>query len=63
VATLPYGGRLELDEGRQRLYVYQPFPSQDEEPVIHVLDTGALNEIGTLPGAPSPSTTRATGCS
>lgn len=50
-ATLPYGGQLELDAARQRLYVFEPFPTQDEAPLIHVLDTNTLEEIGTLPGS------------
>lgn len=50
VTTLPFGGNLELDERNGRLYVFQPFVREGEEPAIHVLDTATLAEVGVLSG-------------
>ncbi len=50
ITTLPLGGNLELDERNGRLYVYQPFVREGEEPAIHVIDTATLAEVGVLRG-------------
>ena len=51
ITVLPFGGWLELDAPNQRLYVYQPYLTQDQPPLIHVIDTTTLAEVGTLPGS------------
>ena len=50
LATLPYGGNLELDARNGRLYIYQPNVREGEAPAIHVIDTATLAEVGVLPG-------------
>ncbi len=50
VKTLPYGGWLELDADRHRLYVYKPYVTEGEASVIHVIDTTTLAEVGTIEG-------------
>ena len=50
VTTLPLGGNLELDERNGRLYVFQPFVREGEDPAIHVIDTATLAEVGVLSG-------------
>ncbi len=50
LATLPLGGSLELDAQHGRLYVYQPYVREGEDPTIHVVDTTTLAEIGALRG-------------
>ena len=51
ITVLPFGGWLELDAPNQRLYVFQPYLTQDQPPLIHVIDTTTLAEVGTLPGS------------
>jgi photosystem II stability/assembly factor-like uncharacterized protein len=50
LATLPLGGNLELDAQHGRLYVYQPYVREGEDPTIHVVDTTTLAEVGALRG-------------
>jgi len=50
ITTLAMSGNLELDERNSRLYVFEPFVREGEEPVIHVLDTVTLAEVGVLRG-------------
>ena len=50
IATLSVGGQLELDATNGRLYVFMPYPSGDDDGLVHVVDTTTLEEVGTLPG-------------
>lgn len=51
LATLPaLGSNLELDARNGRLYVYRTFVREGEAPMIHVLDTVTLAEVGVLRG-------------
>ncbi len=50
LATLSLGGQLELDATNGRLYVFMPYPSGDDDGLIHVIDTTTLEEVGALPG-------------
>ena len=49
IATLSVGGQLELDATNGRLYVFMPYPSGDDDGLVHVVDTTTLEEVGTLP--------------
>jgi len=50
ITTLALGGNLEFDERNGRLYVFESFVREGEEPAIHVLDAATLAEVGVLRG-------------